>query len=691
VPLPLVVFLVGTSVALLHLFTVAAPDWYMGISPTPPSTFATSAMYAAGHGLKRPYEMTSPEMQAFFNQQIPRMSLADIPDDLKAQTDSWDLRHQYLLYSVGLFWRITGPSWPAVKVFLALAYGLSFLLAYLFCRTVMRPALAFIVTWAAMNSPEFLHFFSSIRDGLKTPFFYAIFLLIAVLIRYRQRVAIYLAISAAMGLIIGLGLGFRHDIYVCIFPAVACVLLCGRPERERVWLTRVAAAALVVAGYLLASWPVREPIRTYGVPSHDIVMGMATDAWTLLEITPSSYELPYVNNDALVMALAEGVLQRTTDLTSMRGSLIGEELALRQLLKEVVSTTPYDWLFRLVASFKWVLSGARDNILPQGVPVPWTISVWPYVMVAAAALAYLLGASRCFWEASLAAVFVGFFSTYITLQFQFRHGFHLALAAPWILGILAERWVQASGSLWPGAMARALGRGAQPKQWKTPAARRALLGLSAALTITMATLLVAALVQRHRLDALLDRYEEAELRHLEVETCTANDWVLIQPLGIDVPPTITQTEAWFSREDYLVVDLDGAPEPRPMWLVYQRLASDVLPYAFSYRLFVPATADEAGGQVRAFIPIYHNFVDVPAVAPDVDFVGIAIRQEDVADFRGVSHVSNLRDFKTMPLLWTTPDRRYFDYLRGFGRQKSWYPGDKPPVTAAECAAVASAP
>ncbi|MCC6143151.1 MAG: hypothetical protein IT368_05025, partial [Candidatus Hydrogenedentes bacterium] len=201
-----------------YFFHEVADNWLVGRSPTPPNVFVASAMIALGHGLTLP-QGTTPGLDRFSRQQQDTLTEADLPDPLILQeVMPWELRHRYLLTLVGWVWKITGVSWAAMKGLLAVALALTLVLVYGVMRQGMGPVLSVAATWCFLYTPSLLFETTSVRDFFKVPFFYALLLLLGWLVRRPPRRWGFLGASALVGGVIGIGLGFRHDLLICLLP-----------------------------------------------------------------------------------------------------------------------------------------------------------------------------------------------------------------------------------------------------------------------------------------------------------------------------------------------------------------------------------------------------------------------------------------------------------------------------------------
>src|SRR5712692_547719 len=168
--------------------------------------------------------------------------------------------HLILLYAA--VWRWFGPSWTATYFVIATVVAVSFLVIYFCLRRFTSAPAAAAVTLIFLSSPFFLTNVLSPRDAVKFPFAVAI---VALLIGAGSRPRPpphYCLFAAGIGLLIGIGYGFRSDLMFFLFPASFIVLFLGRVTHDRPNSTlskpgrRNVGLRLLALGTLLVSFVV---------------------------------------------------------------------------------------------------------------------------------------------------------------------------------------------------------------------------------------------------------------------------------------------------------------------------------------------------------------------------------------------------------------------------------------------------
>jgi hypothetical protein len=136
-----------------------------------------------------------------------------------------------LLYAV--LWRLFEPSWTATYLVIASVLAASFLVIYFCLRRFTSAPTAAAMTLIFLSSPFVLTNILSPRDAAKFPFAVAISaLLIGPGSRPRPPLHYYL-FAAVIGLVIGVGYGFRSDLMLFLIPAFFIILFLGRITHDR--------------------------------------------------------------------------------------------------------------------------------------------------------------------------------------------------------------------------------------------------------------------------------------------------------------------------------------------------------------------------------------------------------------------------------------------------------------------------
>ena len=168
---------------------------------------------------------------AFLELRQPRYSCGAFPPHAVATSvfdgiEPANVEHPfYLVLLYGILWRWFGVQWALLDYLVAASVALSFAVVYVCARGFMPPFVAAAVALGFVANPLYLAFSTNPRDALKFPFAVAIAAVLIAGGTAARRPLRYLRYAGGVGLLIGVGYGFRSDIYLFILPAA--VVLAG--------------------------------------------------------------------------------------------------------------------------------------------------------------------------------------------------------------------------------------------------------------------------------------------------------------------------------------------------------------------------------------------------------------------------------------------------------------------------------
>ncbi len=657
---------------------------------------------ATGHGLQAPKPGASPAYDEFMAKKRDAFPADAVPVDLPMRpANDVERTHLYLIGSVALCWGLFGVSWVSLAPLYGLLFGLNLALVYGLFRLGVNRVLALGGTLLFALAPSHLVVFPHLRDYAKAPFILAALLLMGWLVRRTHSGCRVLALSALLGAVIGVGLGFRQDVQICLVPAVAVLFffLEGRPW-QRLPL-KVGALVVLVGVFVLAAWPVLAAMQRGGsYPAHNIIGGYSDYAEDMMGADSTHYEWMPLFNDFHIAATISGYAQRNLD-SGKPVEYLGPayDQAGRQIILGFARTFPCDMITRGVASTFRVIEEtplcAGEPDFPVGSFLQRALDftgplTFPFPgkgrYIAAAAL-LILAAFNLRW--ALAAGFLTlFFAGYPCLQFHYRHFFHLGFLTWWFPALLLQfigMGAVALGRVHLGFVVRPLGRnritnalkGALrtictmengPASGTNPAANtsgkspfegefRGMFSLPRVLAFTAATALLflawggAWLWQQRAVGHLFDQYAEVRLEPLNTEQHAlqqgANRWTLFTPTDL-FPEAFTELEtAWQQRIAYFVAELRGAG-PLPLRFQY---GVETERADFSYTTLVPLAEDSEESVTRYFFPVY----EAPPGAAVGDtpsgrrvFQGVAVPEAQQNRVAALYRVANDENFPLLP-------------------------------------------
>ena len=591
------------------------------------SEFGPAVMLAAGRGLVSPLQQPGAPLAEFLAVRRQTLEPADFADVAVGPLNQFQQAHRYLLLAVGVAWRLSGIAWANVATVSAVLFALSIAACYGICRLWLTRTAALAGAAFLTFSPTHLEHVPLIRDYAKAPFILiAILLTMVIAVRSLSRRMLWI-LSAACGLTVGVGLGFRMD--VVVMAPIFLVSLFAFTDR-RPWSglgTKGIGAGVFLIALAAAAAPVVFLVSRGGSNGyHAILLGYADQFDAFLGIKRSVYSyLPYYSDDYLIAAVNRLALKNTGQIPPVPSPAYDD--ASRMYWLQIIRHFPADILTRTLAAANTILNLPFDegplnflkapgdhgnplwNLLTNQVPHRARIGVvfewmtvlnglglvFGIVLVAAAAVRSLrLG----LFTAWMIVVLAG----YASLQFDRRHFFHLEIL-PVLAVLVAIELLARRSKLDSRAIARFGG---------------AVAILAAVLVVSSLTL--RAYQQRH-VGRLLQDYVDAPRQPVQaVFTDTGNGTWRARWAAAPAANTVAA--------DYYVVEFDGAPKPEmsPLGVRYSSTTPD---HDFSRVIWI----SEGDGVNRVFIPTYGE-------PPAWGFDGVELSAGIKARLRGIYRVTN---------------------------------------------------
>lgn len=488
--------------------------------------FAPAVAFACGQGFRNvnaglniAFETPQPgtavrieRLASFLSDGQQTFDCRDLPADAaELPVNIFQLAHRYLMLLCGLVWRVTGVSWPALRLVSGMLAGLTGGLLFLFFRAGMHRGVAVAATCVAVLSPLHLSHVPHLRDYAKAPFFACMLLAMALVLRRGSGRPWTMAVMAAAGATLGIGFGMRTDV-VLYLPLVLVALLVIRPGFDRrELLTKGCSAAAAIVSFVIVAAPIARGYQSGDNFAHVGMLGLTDSSRDWLRLNAPDYSFGYRYDDGYqatkIVAFADqrAELAAPFVLTSPEYATWGN-----RLYREILWTFPADILVRAWAAVFRVFSLPTERydlgVSAWAGPVlrtaltarDWVLSpfgaidsaVWLVAFVVAVAVVDLP-------VAILIGLVVIVFPGLVSVQFQGRHVFHLEFLPYFMWGTtVAWVWSAVRRAHWPVA------------DWRAIAIR------TAACVVTIAVVLVAPLAAARRyqvtqVGGLLDAYATA--------------------------------------------------------------------------------------------------------------------------------------------------------------------------------------
>ena len=578
-----------------------------------------------------------------------------------------------LLTAIGLYWRCFGVSWDNLGPLFALLFALSMPAVYLLFRLGMGRAAAIAGVAIHLFSPLFLMMINSPRDYIKAPFLlFAVFLL-GLMVKRRFAPRRFCMLALLYGLWAGAGLLFRQDMIICVPLGIAVVFFfAAGPLRKRV---RLAAALLLVSGFLVCSWQQFRIYREEGACTfHYLAMGTTSYFNDRLGLGKVPYDFGTGHNDEWILSNVVSFAARTGEKAPCT-LLRDYNKAAKSYCLQMFALLPADTAIRAFAA----MFGSFDRIpfsdtaMHWGDPMKKPEYVRKVTAIRARYFGRLEGTGR--WLV-LAAVFLllvrdvrwGLFLGFILLlfggmmsvQYDVRHAFYMETALWWSLLFVICRLCAGLRA----AFARRAGL-REAARLLRPAILRAaaVAGATGLLAVLSVALLCAC---QHFTAGHFFKKLQTSSRTLvttEVEGTYTPLWpdgsILYAAKGLfqGEPDTLPEDRITL-RSEYILVKLRGDGHPMRLRLVYENKRRKKWKhygyfnnsFDFSRYYEVPAGDAKTGRPVYLFAPVYCIQNDGKKRAR---FLGVSVTPSEWESFGGIYRIRDPEQFPLTPSVLLT--------------------------------------
>ncbi|MBI2421442.1 MAG: hypothetical protein HYV27_01345 [Candidatus Hydrogenedentes bacterium] len=649
--LALAVMLVAMAVAVGYLSSSGSSgnfrrDW-----------FAPAAMMAEGYGLVNPDLTKMKALEAFIAGKTPYWNPAEDHGRIAfKELLGFGRDHANLIRAVALCWYVLGCRWDALITYHALIFALTCGLAYGLCRQAMPKSIALIVTLAFMLSPAHLIMIPEIRDYSKAPFIIGTLFACAFLVRLPRSLPTVFGIAAILGVFVGIGLGFRADMTLCILPVLlTCLCFLPYPWKRSLAVGLLASLLFLVALYAGG----RESFHTmwrYGSDTpHNVTGGLYSGFDELMGLQPSYRHDLYNFNDHYIAETATSYYRRVVDPAANPQMMKPEYLnAARQYLFAVWRQRPADLLSRAFASTWKMLETAPTETQEEfGVSILLNriarFFAHPIIFMAhwgrwVAVLALLCLAAIRIRFGLFVALALLYFCGSPSLQYMPRHFFHLSFATWFFPGLLASLLCGALAPLGHRAPRAAL-QAALPTWafWRPPMLRMGV-ALAAAFLFLLMPWWILGWIQSGKLLAHAKAVNTAPRAPLPytVETADGREGRLLRAAPLPEPDAAKRAGV---SDAYLMAEFAGPPGTFAFIVRYE----SSLKFS-SLEQIIPVELSGAG-TTRIYFPVYERTEPARLYRR---FLGIELAPETIPFLKGIHTVSNARDFALWPTLLLVP-------------------------------------
>ena len=219
--------------------------------------------------------------------------------------------YRYLMMSAALLWKVTGMSWKGLGPIFAVAYGLTLVVAYGIFRLGISRPMSVIATAGLALSPVHLQHLPFLRDYLKAPFILALILIMGRVATGTWSARRNLIYSAAFGLVLGVGFGFRNDLLIAIVPWLAVLLFALPGSLAANLRVKAACVAVSAAMFVVVAWPILTGYAAGSNTGHVTVLGLMTPFDRPLGVAAPIYDTGYLYDDQYGISVVQSFAFRS--------------------------------------------------------------------------------------------------------------------------------------------------------------------------------------------------------------------------------------------------------------------------------------------------------------------------------------------------------------------------------------------
>ena len=492
----------------------------------------------------------SPHWQAFVQRKIDAIDCAALRDLPRVDAGhTWELQ-RYLHATLSGLFQLSGPRRSVFVNYLTVMFVFTALASYGLFRLGASPAIAALASLPMIFSELHLRNLIHPIEYAKAPFILACLFFLGLIVRHRFGPRGLAAVAAACGVSVGLGIGFKPDVLICL-PVAVVAIAAFAPSSYGPRLRALAIAAFL-AGVFVSGWPMLKAqfLEDSGSLLPVQVLGGTARTFGRYYAQPALYDDGVLFDDLHITLLINSYNQRVHGSNTFAVFYSKEmQTAAALLYADVLRAFPADFLLRTWAGVINILELSRVGVLTAAVVVP-------VLLVANVRL------GGCVLFLLVTAV------AYVSLVFQSKHFFHLEWVPWWFVAVA----VQAACSLLAVAVRGVSPAGAARALRRSIVARtNRIVALAVVVLALAATFMLVRQYQQRRMIALLkdSTQPDALERLITVSEAGGDGSTRVTPMGLGAAPHPTPL-----LQDYLVLDVQcSGPDDAQITGVYEQAST----------------------------------------------------------------------------------------------------------------------
>ncbi|MCK9294001.1 MAG: hypothetical protein M0P70_02870 [Desulfobulbaceae bacterium] len=370
--------------------------------------FEPAVMMACGHDFGVEKERTSEALTQFLKLERQSFNCADLPNSPDLMTSTSHGAWLYMLSASAFVWKFSGGiNWATLDVLPSIFFALSIASIYGLFRLAGGLISASFGVIAVLVSNQYLTYLPFLRDYSKAPFILLAMLLLMWLVAKTQSFRAQIVLSLLMGIVIGIGYGFRPDILIMLPPVVIGIVIFIRSMRLSDLWRKMSLVAIVMSAFIISALAILNSAKESGSGIyHFPILGFGTEFTRQMGVVGSLYEWVYQFNDQLVYAMVTSHGIRNFGVKSVGYCTPDYDKFSGDLYQSLVMTFPADMMTRATASVLQVLHTFNFSCLVVFASLFFLVAARPRIGLFSGFLVFYLAG-------------------YPAIQFHPRHFFHL--------------------------------------------------------------------------------------------------------------------------------------------------------------------------------------------------------------------------------------------------------------------------
>lgn len=393
--------------------------------------FSPAVMYACGYEFLNANEQ---HINVFLNKRTGTFSCTDIKYQQLKPLTAFQSAEYYLIFSVGIIWKIFGIGWKNLIPLFLILYSASMVATYYIFRLAMRKSISFLFTLLIATSYLQMIYLPQLRDYSVAPFVLWTIWISAQLVINNLSVKKRLLLSGITGFITGLGLGFRTDLLIMIPYFILMFFLFVKKESS-VLTSKIIPILVFLIVFLIIGYPILHRTSQFGsnLP-HVVILGLSAEFTQFLSLQqPKAYSIMAAYRDLIAYSMINSFGERVYNLTVLLSSPSKEYDFYGNLyLLNYIHYFPADFLIRIYASIYQIL------IMPFQSHSGYLFSLLKKINILFPFFSLIIIACYQVRLALFVLFSIIYLCSYPVLQFAPRHYFYLNFIGLWFLGFLGE-------------------------------------------------------------------------------------------------------------------------------------------------------------------------------------------------------------------------------------------------------------